>query len=63
MTFDPESPNADPANVAERLQAEAPDDEEATPDPDSLPWEADEADVAEQRAEVPDEDDDAQGGG
>ena len=62
MTPDSESPNADPADVAMQVQAEAPDDE-ATPDPDSLPWEADEADVAEQRAEVPDEDDDARGDG
>ena len=38
-------------------------DDEATPDPEDLPWEADEADVAEQRTAVPDEDDDTRGDG
>ena len=61
MTSDPDSRNADPAELAEELEGVA--DDEATPDPDGLPWEADEADVAEQRAEVPDEDDDARGDG
>ena len=63
MTPDPESRNADEADVAEVLEDAAGPDDEATPDPEDLPWEADEADVAEQRAELPDEDDDARGDG
>ena len=64
MTPDPESRNADEADVVEELEGAAgPEDEEATADPDDLPWEADEADVAEQRAELPDEDDAARGDG
>ena len=64
MTPDPESRNAAEADVAEELEDTAgPADEEATRDPDDLPWEADEADVAEQRAGLPDDDDDAPGDG
>jgi hypothetical protein len=52
-----EDPDAD---VAEQLQsAEAADEdaEEPVADPESLPSEADPADVAEQRLVVPDDDD------
>ena len=57
MTTDPQSPYADPADVAEQHQdVVAPVDDEEVPDvdPEELPLEADEADVAEQRIEVPD---------
>ena len=63
MTSDPESVNADPADLDDQVVGTADVDDEATPDPDDLPWEADEADVAEQRAELPDEDDAARGDG
>jgi hypothetical protein len=56
MTTDPQSPYADPADVAEQQQdAVPPADEEDLPDPgtNEVPLEADEADVAEQRTEVP----------
>jgi hypothetical protein len=56
MTTDPQSPYADPADVAEQQQdAVPPAEEEDIPDrgPDEVPLEADEADVAEQRFEVP----------
>jgi hypothetical protein len=52
-----EDPDAD---VAEQLQsAEAADEDTEVPvaDPESLPSEADPADVAEQRLAVPDDDD------
>jgi hypothetical protein len=52
-----EDPDAD---VAEQLQAAEPaDDSDETPvvDPDTLPSEADPADVAEQRLAVPEDDD------
>jgi hypothetical protein len=55
MTTDPQSPNADPADVAEQQREVVPsvDDEEApAPEPD-VPLEADEADVAEQRTDLP----------
>jgi len=56
MTTDPQSPNADPADVAEQHQDVLPQtDDEDAPDvePDEVPMEADAADVAEQRTEVP----------
>jgi hypothetical protein len=56
MTTDPHSPYADPADVAEQHQDVVPPaDDEEVPDvePEELPLEADEADVAEQRTEVP----------
>ena len=51
-----EDPDAD---VAEQLQSAAPTDDgdESVVDADALPAEADPADVAEQRAAVPDDDD------
>lgn len=56
MDTDPGIPEADPADVAEQLEdvEPPPDDEEVDVVPDELPWEAAEADVAEQRMEVPD---------
>ena len=63
MTSDPESVNADPADPDDQVVVPADLDDEATPDPEDLPWEADEADVAEQRTAVPDEDDDTRGDG
>lgn len=56
MTTDPDTPYADPADVAEQQQDAIPpadDDEVPDPEPDERPLEADEADVAEQRTEVP----------
>jgi hypothetical protein len=60
MTTDPGLPEADPADVAEQ-QADvepATDDEELGLEPDEPPLEANEADFAEQRLEVPGIDDD-----
>jgi hypothetical protein len=61
MTTDRWPPDADPADVAEQQQDAAPprDDRDlpATDEGDGdLPWSADEADVAEQRREVPGDD-------
>ena len=55
MTTDPQSPYADPADVAAQHQDVVPLDDEATGDPGraDLPLEANEADVAEQRIDVP----------
>jgi len=61
MSTDPDSPYADPADITEAEDAAPPgddDDEAPARDPDGLPLEADEADVAEQRTEVPDWEDD-----
>ncbi|QWZ08650.1 hypothetical protein KRR39_01945 [Nocardioides panacis] len=55
MTTDPGLPEADPADVAEQQEDVEPptDDEELGVEPDEPPLEANEADVAEQRMEVP----------
>lgn len=56
MTNDPQSSNADPADVAEQRQdVLPPTEDEDVPglDPDEMPLEADAADVAEQRTEMP----------
>lgn len=55
MTTDPGLPEADPVDVAEQQEDVAPaiDDEELDVEPDELPWDANEADVAEQRTEAP----------
>jgi hypothetical protein len=56
MTYDRELPDADAADLAEQEQdVLAPDDDQEVPDvdPGEPPMEADEADVAEQRTEVP----------
>ena len=55
MTTDPGLPEADPADVAEQHEdvEPPPDDEELDLEPDEPPLEANEADVAEQRIEVP----------
>ncbi|MCW2791857.1 MAG: hypothetical protein JWO76_955 [Nocardioides sp.] len=61
MTIDPQSPDVDPADLAEQQQDLTPpvvDDEVPVREPADLPLEADEADVAEQRSELPDWDDD-----
>jgi hypothetical protein len=58
MSTDPQTPHADPADVAEQQQdAVPPAEEEDVPDPGlaEVPLEANEADVAEQRTEVPGE--------
>lgn len=62
MTTDPQSTNADQADVAEQQQdVEPPVDDDEVPDlkPMGVPLEANEADVAEQRTEVLGWDDDA----
>jgi hypothetical protein len=64
MTTDPSLSNADPADVAEQLQDAFPTatDEDAGVGPNGIPMEANEADVSEQRIEVPsDVDDDVDG--
>ena len=56
MTYDRELPDADAADLAEQEQdVLPPDDDHDVPDvdPGESPLEADEADVAEQRTEVP----------
>ena len=55
MTNDPGLPQADPADVAEQHEDVVPptDDEELGVEPDEPPLETNEADVAEQRIEVP----------
>ena len=55
MTTDPGLPEADPADVAEQQEDVEPPtyDEELGVEPDEPPLEASEADVAEQRIEVP----------
>jgi hypothetical protein len=60
MDTDPVLPAADPADDAEQHEdvEPPPDDEELVVEPDEPPWEADEADVAEQRMEVPGLEDD-----
>lgn len=64
MTTDLPLPDADPADVLEQQRDVVPPDDEAPvegPDPQDVALEADEADVAEQRIEVPDlEDDDGE---
>jgi hypothetical protein len=57
MSTDPRAAHADPADVNEQQKDLVPsvEDEEAPDsDPDEVPLEADEADVTEQRIEVPD---------
>jgi hypothetical protein len=59
-TTDPQSPYADPADVAEQARgvvSRADDDEVPDSPPVGVPLEANEADVAEQRRELPDDDD------
>jgi hypothetical protein len=56
MTYDRELPDADAADLAEQERdVLPPDDDQEVPDVDlgEPPLEADEADVAEQRTEVP----------
>jgi hypothetical protein len=61
MTIEPQIPGADPADVSEQQEELLPpanDEEAPEPEPDELPLEANEADVAEQRTEVPGSSDD-----
>ena len=60
MNTDPGLPEADPADVAEQQEdlEPPPDDDELDVEPDQPSWEADEADLADQRTEVPGLDDD-----
>lgn len=60
MTTDPGLPEADPADVAEQqADLEPPtDDEGLAVEPDESPLEANQADIAEQRIEVPGIEDD-----
>ena len=56
MTIESDIPDANPTDVAgqqEELLPPANDDEAPEPEPDDLPLEANEADVAEQRTELP----------
>jgi hypothetical protein len=52
-----EDPDADVAEQLQSAEAADEDTEEPVADPESLPSEADPADVAEQRLVVPDDDD------
>jgi hypothetical protein len=61
MTTESQTPDADPADVSEQQEELLPpanDEEAPDPEPDELPLEANEADVAEQRTEVPGSPDD-----